>query len=294
MRSLTYLGISLQKTVLGQGRPCPSCGCGDHNEIIDRKWAITTLRRCARCRLLFRVPTTTDAENKKIYQAQYQEGSTTELPEAGTLQQWMATRFRGSPHDHSSYLAVLRAVGVTAGARVYDFGCSWGYGAFQLKAEGFAVEGYEIAETRARFAAEKLGVQLRSPADVTDSYYDVFFSAHVMEHVPSVRAILALADRVLRPGGLFVAFTPNGSTERRRRDPAGWHQQWGFVHPQLLDREWIEQLGQSSLILADTSPYDLQTLGAGRSPGKFEGGELLVIIRKPLAPKTNEDSTSSA
>ena len=280
MRSFSYLGISLGKTVLGRGRACPSCGWAKDSAVVDRKWAITTLRRCARCRLLFRAPTTTDAENERIYQAQYREGSTTELPDPDTLRRWLESGFRGSPHDHANYLSVLRALGVPAGARVYDFGCSWGYGAFQLTAAGFEVEGYEISETRARFAAEKLGVRLRAPDAVPDSAYDVFFSAHVLEHVPSVEAALALADRVLCPGGWFVGFTPNGSLERRRRDPAGWHRQWGFVHPQLLDRSWIETLGARRPVLADTSPYDLAALAAGRSPAKFEGGELLVAMRR--------------
>ncbi len=282
MRSLSYLGVSLRKNLLGQGRQCPSCGCGRDNEVLDRKWAITTLRRCAGCRLLFRVPTTTDEENAKIYQAQYQEGSTTDLPDAATLQGWLATGFRGSPHDHANYLAVLRALGVPMRAKIYDFGCSWGYGTFQLKAAGFETEGYEISEPRARFAAEKLGVRLRSPNDAPGAGYDVFFSAHVMEHVPSVRETLAVAERVLRPGGWFVAFTPNGSLERRHRDPAGWHQQWGFVHPQLLDREWIETLGRVHSVLAATSPYDLAGIAAGKFQPKFDGPELLVAIRKAL------------
>jgi len=282
MRSLTYLRVSFGKTILGQGRQCPSCGCGDKNQVLDRKWGITTLRRCARCRLLFRVPTTTGAENEKIYQAHYQEGSTTDLPDRETLRQWTECNFRNSPHDHSNYLAVLRAVGVPAGARVYDFGCSWGYGTFQLEAAGFQAEGYEISALRAQFAADKLGVRLRSPSEAPDAGYDVFFSAHVMEHVPSVSETLALAERVLRPGGWFIAFTPNGSLERRERDPAGWHAQWGFVHPQLLDRAWIETLGRSRSVLAATSPYDLAALASGRSPTEFGGPELLVVIRKPL------------
>lgn len=280
MRSLSYLGVSLRKAVFGQGRRCPSCGALEGNTVVDRKWVITSLRRCGGCRLLFRVPTTTGEENEKIYQAEYREGSTTDLPDGATLKGWMAAGFRGSPHDHANYLAVLRAIRVPAGARVYDFGCSWGYGAFQFTAEGFDVEGYEISEPRARFAAEKLGVQLRAPSDVKDASFDVFFSAHVMEHVPSVSETLQLAKRVLRPRGWFVAFTPNGSAERRRRDPAGWHQQWGFVHPQLLDREWIEAMGRQEPVLAATSPYDLAALAAGKSPTTFDGPELLVVLRK--------------
>lgn len=195
MRSLTFLAVSLRKNVLGQGRRCPSCGGANGNAVVDRKWAVTTLRRCGDCRLLFRVPTTTGEENEKIYQSEYCEGSTTDLPDNETLRRWVA--------------------------------------------------------------------------------------AHVMEHVPSVRETLALADRVLRPGGFFVAFTPNGSDERRRRDPAGWHQQWGFVHPQLLDREWIETVGRMRPVLAATSPYDLEALSAGRSPADYSGAELLVVLRKP-------------
>lgn len=281
MRSLAYLAVSFRKNLLRQGRRCPSCGYADGSEIVDRKWGITTLRRCARCQLLFRAPTTTADENARIYQVEYRQGSTTELPDDATLQRLVETRFRGSPHDFENYLAVLRAAGVPRGARVLDFGCSWGYGAYQMKEQGFEVEGYEISEPRARFASERLGVRLRNPAEAPDGTYDLFFSAHVLEHVPSVSAVLAMADRLLRPGGRFVAFTPNGSLERRQLHPAGWHRQWGFVHPQLLDRQWIETLRPDRQVIADTDPYDLAAIAAGQSSGKFTGGELLILSRKP-------------
>lgn len=93
MRSLTYRRVSLRKALLGQGRKCPSCGCGHENQILGRERGITTLRRCGNCRLLFHVPTTTGAENEEIYQAQYHEGSTTDLPSTETLRRWTDSNY---------------------------------------------------------------------------------------------------------------------------------------------------------------------------------------------------------
>jgi SAM-dependent methyltransferase/ribosomal protein S27AE len=283
MRSVAYLAVSARKVLQRQGTACPSCGQNAAAEVVDRKWVVTTLRRCPRCSLLFRTPTTTADENARIYQRQYRQGSTTDLPDEAELQRLLATRFRSSPHDFSDYLAVLSAAGVPADARVLDFGCSWGYGAVQLQAAGYDVCGYEISVPRARFAADRLGVRMGEPATMPDRSFDVFFSAHVLEHVPSVNAVLALAERLLRPGGWFVAFTPNGSLERRALDPGGWHQQWGFVHPQLLDRGWLERVATNRQIGADTTPYDLAAIAAGRPAGKFTGAELMILLRTPPA-----------
>lgn len=282
MRNLLYLCVSLRKALLGQGRACPSCGHLNAGHVLDRKWVITSLRRCEGCRLLYRVPTMTPSENEKIYQTKYVEGFTTELPDTATLQKLIATNFKGSPKDYIVYLDVLHALGVREKAKIYDFGCSWGYGTYQLATAGFDVEGYEISLPRARFAANKLGICLRNPEAVPEGSLDVFFSAHVLEHVPSVQALLALAGRILRPGGWFVAFSPNGSLERRCRDAVGWHRAWGFVHPQLLDREWVNARAEEVTVLADTCPYDLDAIRQGRMAAKWDGSELLFAYRKPL------------
>jgi len=43
--------------------------------------------------------------------------------------------------------------------------------------------------------------------------FDAVFSINVLEHVPEPAAVLRESARVLRPGGLFLAVTPNGDVE---------------------------------------------------------------------------------
>ena len=281
MRSFSYLLISLWKRILGRGRNCPSCGALNAGVPIDRKWIVTSVERCCKCHLLYRVPTTTELENERIYQAEYTEGFTTDLPGLATLEKLKSTNFKNSEKDYSGYVDVLRSLNIEIGAALYDFGCSWGYGSYQLAATGFNVHGYEISRPRARFASENLGVKLRNPWEISSNSMDVFFSAHVIEHVPSVQAMLELADRILRPGGWFVAFTPNGCLERRRVDPAGWHHNWGFVHPQLLDQKWIAHARpKASRVVVDTTPYDLDAIRNGKMVSNWEGSELLFAYQK--------------
>src|SRR5690242_17751147 len=106
---------------------------------------MTSLQRCGQCRLLYRVPAMTVAENERLYQTNYAEGFTTGLPDATHLQELVATGFRDSPKDYTEYLNVLKAIGVKKNGRLYDFGCSWGYGSYQLTAAGFDVESFEIS-----------------------------------------------------------------------------------------------------------------------------------------------------
>ena len=146
-----------------------------------------------------------------MYQTEYEEGFTTSLPSDAKLAALMQSGFRGHEKDYAPYVDVLGALGVEPGARLLDFGCSWGYGSYQLRRAGFDVEACEISAPRAAYGRDKLGVRIRDVAGLPDESFDIFFSAHVIEHVPSVSQLLELGLRVLRPGGLLVTFTPNFS-----------------------------------------------------------------------------------
>ena len=41
-----------------------------------------------------------------------------------------------------------------------DFGCSWGYGSFQLKKQGYKVYSYEISKPRSNYAKTKLNIKI--------------------------------------------------------------------------------------------------------------------------------------
>lgn len=281
MNKLEYLFRSALRSLVRRGRRCPSCGTPT-SSVVDRKWLITSLRRCAACRLLFRVPTFSPGDNARFYQERFSSGSTTELPGDVVLRELLDSGFRNHPKNYGAYLRVLEALGAKPGGRLLDFGCSWGYGSWQLRAAGFRVEAYDISAPRAAYARDKLKIPVLPEPVFLPGSYDIFFSSHVIEHVPSVSGMISAGLRALRPGGLFIAFTPNPSLDRPRSDGADFHRMWGYVHPQLLGREFIEALPFPSL-LALSSPYDLDCLrdwdGRRRVIRVLDGPEILLAIR---------------
>ncbi len=195
-----------------------------------------------------------ETEIAEFYQSAYTEGFTTDLPLAETLHNWIDTGFADTEKSYRHYLSVLSALGVRPGARLFDYGCSWGYGSHQLATAGYRVDAFEISNPRARYARQHLGVSMPDPAAWESAAYDVFFSAHVIEHVPRVADMLALGCRLLKPGGLFVAFTPNGSLTFRQNAPRDWHLMWGLVHPQLIDDAFLLKARPQHPLLLHSAP----------------------------------------
>ena len=149
-------------------------------------------------------------------------------------------------NDYDSYIAELVRLGIKPGDRVFDFGCSWGDGSYQLRAAGYDVLSYDIAVDRRSFGEDRLGVTLvENPDEIVEGHalfnsFDCFFSAHVLEHVPVPSKIINLAWRCLKPGGIFVAFFPNGNAAYRRNAPKSWRNMWGDVHPNFLDDQFFK------------------------------------------------------
>ncbi len=280
-----YLLRSTLSFVSRSGPACPSCGGTDSN-VIARKWVVTELRRCRQCRLLFRAPVTPPERVESYYQEDYESGMTTRMPCQDELRRLQAEGFRGTEKDFTRYIAILSALGVAPGSHVLDYGCSWGYGTWQLQQAGYVAVGFEVSEPRARYAAEKLGVNVSSrlPASAARPF-DAGFSAHVLEHVAGVAAAFEMTMRLLRPvTGIFIAITPNGCMERKRRDPQRWRNAWGLKHPNLLDDAfWRRQMnGRSFLITTDLADLDALSCwarGETSCVGRLDGEELLAACR---------------
>lgn len=283
IRKIQYFLESGAKRFLGKGAACPSCG-ETRGSVVDTKYAVTQLRRCQQCRLLFRVPTTSSEESRAFYQRSYSQGFTTSLPSEAELRLHVDSGFNGEK-SYKAYIDVLDALGCQKGERLLDFGCSWGYGSWQLARHGFVVQSFEISQPRAQYAQEKLGVNLVHSLNDAQGPFDVFFSAHVFEHVPSVASAIGKALLLLRPGGLFVAFTPNGASTFRNRDPWAWHKLWGLVHPQLLDDEFYAARFSDRPCVLASSPYQADQLKRwDQSRAQLlrldlSGGELLCAVR---------------
>lgn len=243
---------------------------------------MTELRRCAACELLFRAPGTPAEESTDYYQEAYDSGLTTSLPGNDELAAMVASNFADTSKSFDRYVAILTSLGARRGMRLLDFGCSWGYGTWQLRKAGFDAVGYEVSRPRARYAVEKLSLAVVSalPADWAKSF-DIVFSAHVIEHVPNVADTFRETFAQLRPGnGLYVAITPNGSLARRAVDPRRWQNVWGLKHPNMLDERFWTGLVADKPTLLTTDLADLAGMREWREAprptvGPLTGDELL-------------------
>jgi 2-polyprenyl-3-methyl-5-hydroxy-6-metoxy-1,4-benzoquinol methylase len=280
---LNYLITCASKLTTKERFYCPSCGF-ENAATVARKYVVTSLRRCGRCDLLFRAPTTTSTENASFYQESYRQGFTSDTPTDEALAQLMAKNFAGSEKDYTNYLNVLSSLGGKPGDRLLDFGCSWGYGSYQMKKHGYDVVAFEISKPRCRYAREKLGVKAYDILDdLKEGDFDIFFSAHVLEHVPAIADVFAYAQKKLKKGGLFIAFTPNGSEAYRSRADGAWNQLWNMVHPNFLDDRFYRKAFPNVLLASD--PYDYKKItdqwANGRSAAAFklDGEELMAAVK---------------
>jgi len=261
------------------------------NIVVDRKVVVTQLRRCSCCKLLFRTPTDDPNTNESFYENEYTQGFTTTLPSDAELAELKQSKFSGTMRDYSYYIGVLTQLGLNPGSRIFDYGCSWGYGSYQLAQAGFDVMSFEVASSRRRYAKEKLGVRMADDMDRASSefagQFDCFFSAHVIEHVPCPAKALDYAMKLLKIGGIFVSFTPNGSQARRSIESSRWHnrwhKEWGEVHPQFIDDIFLDTSFSRSPRAVGTSPVTGASLteeSVLTRLDNLEGGELFFAARK--------------
>jgi SAM-dependent methyltransferase len=222
----------------GTTRECPYCAEAADLVRAGRKRIIPEILRCPRCHLVFRFPPDTAADNRDYYERLYWQAEVTDPPSDEALVRYRRDGFPGNL-NFAPKLTVLRALRPTG--RVLDFGCSWGYGVRQLLDAGYEARGFERSRRRAGFGRAKLGVEIldddRLLSRLPDGSFDVIFSNHVIEHLPSLGESFDGFTRLLAPGGLLFAVIPN-FTGRAARAGLFWN--WiGRDHPIAPDREFL-------------------------------------------------------
>lgn len=274
-----------------QSKRCPSCGAAPRPEKLDRRFGVMVLHRCSSCDLLFRTPTDTRDHSHHFYQSDYTEDSVTELPSSKSLQQMIASEF-ATKGDLGPYVNIIRRFFGDETVKLVDYGCSWGYNTWKFERAGFMASGVEVSQPRCDFGRAHLHIDARYTASELDSDFDVVFSSHVFEHVPSPRDSFLDAKRLLgNKGGLLIVITPNGCADFRKARPSRWSELWGRKHPNFLDDMfWRKLLGsiphaimsrnEDGSVVAPLEALCPELLKASQT-FDLSGEELIVVARLP-------------
>ena len=179
---------------------CDICGSSSCTEI----WAKDGYRlvRCTECALVYVANPPTTEQLQKLYS--FGSGYHQELVEsdAEIARHMDEARVNLDTLSQSAHSGTL-----------LDIGCSTGL--FLLKAQraGWDVRGLEYSPDSAKIAREQHGLIVEQGALTNGRYasnsFDVVTMWDVIEHLPSPNAALDVVMDILKPGGLFIAKTPN-------------------------------------------------------------------------------------
>ncbi|CAM8630809.1 AdoMet_MTases domain containing protein [Comamonadaceae bacterium] len=163
-----------------------------------------------------------------------------------------AERLRIAYEDHTlalydRYLKRMRQI-VPPG-RLLDVGCSTGALMFAAQQQGWSVEGLEIGEVSAAYAAQRLQVPVHAQSlydfVAAPGSYDAIAFLEVIEHLENPVAAVQQLNHWLRPGGVLLVSTPNfDSLFRRLFGTRWWVVNCEEEHIQLFNRHSLEQVLQ--------------------------------------------------
>ena len=271
-----------------QARVCPYCGPSSEVSLVRRKKVIVEILQCQSCHLWFRWPADTPSEHDSYYQEEFAgDAPQIMLPGIDELDLLKQSNFSGSPLDINNKIRILQIL--HPGGRVLDFGCSWGYGTYQLCQHGFDAVGFEVSRPRAEFGRAKLGLNIidnfEELSKLPDGSFDIVFSNHVVEHLPDIGKTFAILTRLLKENGFIFHVLPNFMGRMAR---SGYWVKWiGEDHPVAPAMPFFDfvlpRAGMTKPIFG-SNPFDdqmAQALSTGPTASlSTEGDELLVYARK--------------
>lgn len=180
-------------------------------------------RRCAACGLVYQAPRPSPAAIGAFYPPDYQP-----YRKAIEDERWALLRLMRRRKLAERRRLIERHRGVAPG-RVLDVGCSTGLFLHEMVLAGWRAQGVELSEGAADYARRRFGLDvftgMLEDAPLAEGSFDVVTFWDVLEHVYSPSATLALAARLLKPGGLLVVHVPNWDSPERGlfgRYWAGW------------------------------------------------------------------------
>lgn len=164
---------------------------------------------------------------------------------------------------------------------------------------GWNVEGVEVSESAVKHAMSQ-GISAfhgeLEEAKFPDGHFDVVMASELLEHVHHPRQLLEEVARVLRPGGLLWATTPNGRGVSRKILGLSWSGVSPPQHLQLFSPRALRHMLTSAGLqperfrIVSVNPTEIihdvgaRLSGRIRTPGDFDrtksGYEVLQTVYK--------------
>lgn len=111
--------------------------------------------------------------------------------------------------------------------RLLEIGCGNGQRLALFQSRGWIVEGQEVDQKAARQVYNLLGIKVYlgklEHLGLRETTYDAIIMNHVIEHVHDPVGLLKECRRLLKPGGLLLAITPNIESRGHRIFRSCWH-----------------------------------------------------------------------
>lgn len=179
-----------------------------------------------------------------------------------------------------------------------------GFGAGSLLeaavADGWDVEGVEVSESavvHAREAGYKTFWGELQDARYADSSFDVVVASELLEHLPAPATMVGEVARILRPGGLFWATTPNAKGLSSRMLDLDWSVICPPEHLQLFSETGLKIMVRRvgfrnvNVFTEGTNPFELMNRFRGRK--KLNEDVSLGKTRVKSSYRLNEALTKS-
>lgn len=199
-----------------QYRSCPNCGCepfdvlfesnlgdGDFCKAVDSVYLIPGGKygrhvKCKVCNLIYVNPI---AKAGRINEGYSQRKSLD-----------AAIIAKARLHASKAQVELVKKFKVAA-CLLSDVGCGEGFFLFNASQSGYVVKGVELSQEAAAHGESNFGldIEVNSFENLTfpENYFDVVTMWQVLEHLPYPSAVLEKAYKILRPGGMLLATTPD-------------------------------------------------------------------------------------
>jgi len=228
---------------------CPACGAAAARARVRHVRPADALVVCPRCQCMYANPQPTPEELAELYKREYYN-------EANTLRGGLREEEQARNRElHRTVLRDLlrrhpRALAARAGqrrGRALDYGCGPGYFLAECREAGFQVAGIEFSEIAARYARERLNLEVATEPDqaleqLPAGSYRLVTAWQVLEHTRRPRQVLERLSASLAPGGVLCLTVPNLRCWRYLLEGGRWFNIRNPTHLVFFTRRGLTKL----------------------------------------------------